>query len=432
MPLDATRPDASSGPLAAPDLNLARGGTTPVIPVARPRLPEARAILPYLQEIDANRWYANHGQLCQRLQSRLAAHWGLAPDQVALTANATLALTLALRACGAAPGRKCLLPSWTFVASAGAVRGAGLVPHFADVDAATWALDPDAVEARRDLRDIGAILVVAPFGRPIDTVRWDALAARTGIPVIIDAAAAFDALRAGGPMRAGNSPVIVSLHATKSFGIGEGGAVLSRDPAWLERLRRLSNFGFLGARQAMLAGTNAKLSEYAAAIGLAALDVWPETRSGWLSVTRLYAEALAGETRLPLAPGFGEDWVSATLSVLWPAERLEGVEMLAREGIGTLRWWGEGCHRQPAYADCPRDLLPVTEAIASRAIGLPFWRDMTAAQVDYICKIARRVAGPGMAALPPRKTPTSCAWHRKAAAPCQGAPYRDEPVARPF
>ncbi|WP_338663453.1 aminotransferase class I/II-fold pyridoxal phosphate-dependent enzyme [Pararoseomonas sp. SCSIO 73927] len=387
MPLDSARLAEPARPPV-----LARGFAAPGIPVARPRLPAAEAILPYLQEIDANHWYANHGLLWLRLQSRLAAHWGMGGDEVALTANATLALALALRATGVAPGRKCLMPAWTFVATAGAARGAGLVPHFADVDAGTWALDPDAVEARPDLGEMGAILVVAPFGRPLDLARWDALSDRTGVPVIVDAAAAFDALRDGGPMAVGRAPVVVSLHATKSFGIGEGGAVLSRDAAWLERLRRLSNFGFLGSRDAVLAGTNAKMSEYAAAIGLAAMDAWPGTRAGWRSITRHYADALE-HAGLPSSPGFGGDWVSATLSVLWPGEGADGAAALAREGIGTLRWWGDGCHRNPAYADCPRDPLPVTEAIARRAIGLPFWRDMTATQVEYICGVARRAAG---------------------------------------
>jgi len=392
MPLDATQLTHPAMPAGARDV--AAG-----IPVARPRLPGAAAILPYLEELDANGWYANHGPLLHRLRARLAAHWGLDPGAVALTANATLAIALVLRALGAAPGSRCLMPAWTFAATAGAARAAGLVPHFADVDPASWALDPEAVEARGDLDGIGAILAVAPFGRPLDAARWDAVSARTGIPVVIDAAAAFDATRAGGPMAAGAAPVVVSLHATKAFGIGEGGAVLSRDAALLERVRRLSNFGFLGAREAALPGINAKMSEYAAAVGLAALDAWPETRATWLAVTRRYAEALADHPSIAPSPGFGGDWVSATLTVLWPGDREAGAAALEREGIGTLRWWGEGCHRHPAYAALPRDPLPVTEFLAARAVGLPFWRDMTPAQIALVCGVAGRAAR-----LPPART----------------------------
>lgn len=84
---------------------------TASVPVARPRLPPARAILPYLRRVDANRWYSNHEPLAMLFQSRLAAHWGVADQQVALLSNATSALTLALLASGAPPGTRCLMPS---------------------------------------------------------------------------------------------------------------------------------------------------------------------------------------------------------------------------------------------------------------------------------------------------------------------------------
>ena len=114
----------------------------PTIPVARPRLPSAAHIAPYLAEIDANGWYSNFGPLSSRFQARRAMHWGLAKPEVALFASGTAALTLALLASGAKPGSRCLMPSWTFAASAGAVHAAGLVPHFIDIDPGTWALDP--------------------------------------------------------------------------------------------------------------------------------------------------------------------------------------------------------------------------------------------------------------------------------------------------
>lgn len=83
----------------------------PLIPVAKPKLPVASAILPYLKEIDANHWYTNHGLLWLRFQGLLAEHWGVESNNVALVANATIGLTLALRASGVRPGGLCLLPS---------------------------------------------------------------------------------------------------------------------------------------------------------------------------------------------------------------------------------------------------------------------------------------------------------------------------------
>src|SRR5947209_2155589 len=225
----------------------------------RPHPAPALAIEPYLGQIDANAWYSNHGPLATALQSRLAGHWGVAGTEVALVANATAGLTLALQASGAPPGSTCLLPSWTFVASAGAVTAAGLQPHFVDVCAGTWAPDPSELRLLARRHHPGAILLVAPFGAPIELAAWDRLHAETGIPVVVDAAAAFDTMRHGGPMPPGACPVVVSLHATKVFGIGEGGAVIARDPDLMRRIRALSQFGFAGSRAAQLPGVNAKI-----------------------------------------------------------------------------------------------------------------------------------------------------------------------------
>ncbi len=366
----------------------------PPLPVARPRLPKAAAIMPYIREIDANRYYANHGLLWLRLQSGLSRLWGVPDSDVALVANATLGITLALMASGAKPGNRCLMPSWTFVATAAAARLAGLEPHFADVDPATWALDPEAIESRSDLDGVGAILVVCPFGAPIDTARWDLVADRTGIPVIIDAAGAFDTIRAGGPMKIGRAPMVVSLHATKVFGIGEGGAVVASDSGWMERLRRLTNFGYYGTRHAMVPGINAKMSEHTAAVGVAALEEWPQARSRWREASLCYRRHLETFADVPLAPSFATHFVTSTLSVLWPTEALPGTEALRQEGIATLRWWGAGCHQQDAYADCRRDALPVTEDLGRRVLGLPLWQDLTRTQIAEVCAAVRRTARP--------------------------------------
>ena len=184
------------------------------------------------------------------------------------------------------------------------------------------------------------------------------------------------------------SPVIVSLHATKVFGIGEGGALICRDPTWLERVRRLANFGFLGARAAELPGVNAKLSEYSAAVGLAGLDMWRETRSRWAAAARCYAQRLHGCGAAPNSGSrFEAGWVSSTLTVLaQPGQSADlRAEALAERGISTLRWWGPGCHGQAAYQDCPRQPLPVTEDLAHRCISLPFWQDLDTADINRVC-----------------------------------------------
>jgi dTDP-4-amino-4,6-dideoxygalactose transaminase len=211
------------------------------------------------------------------------------------------------------------------------------------------------------------------------------------VPLIIDAAAAFDALRVGGPMPAGECPVVVSLHATKSFGVGEGGALLSRDADLMRRVRALQQFGFAGTRLAQYPGINAKISEYTAAVGLAGFDTWAETRARWQRITQAYRAMLP--RNLTLAPKFGQDWIASNLTILWPEDRPDLQDSLAAEGIATLSWWGAGCHAQPAYAACTAEPLPVTPIYARRAVGLPFWQDLTELQIETICRTLARHLG---------------------------------------
>ena len=171
--------------------------TVAPIPTFRPRLPEAEALLPYLREIDGSRWYSNFGPLSRRFERALAQHFGVSPGTVLTVANATLGLSLALA--DAADGRAglCMVPAWTHAASAAAIVNAGLTPWFVDVDPGSWQLLPSAARTllAQSPDQLRAILAVSPFGAAVDVEAWDALAAETGIPVVLDAAAAFDTVR---------------------------------------------------------------------------------------------------------------------------------------------------------------------------------------------------------------------------------------------
>jgi dTDP-4-amino-4,6-dideoxygalactose transaminase len=340
-----------------------------IIKVCEPRLPEAEALAPYLRTIDLSRHYSNFGPLLRRFEGRLATHFGVTDDCVVGVANGTTALTLALRALDAPAGTLCLVPAWTFVATAHAATAAGLVPYFVDIDPESWAMEPAiAAEAlRRAPGPVGAALPVSPYGAPLDWSGWESFAAETGVRVAVDAASGFDTARPG------RIPISVSLHATKPFGIGEGGVLVSRDRALIARVRRLSNFGFERGREADVPAVNAKLSEFAGAIGLAAFDAWPYTRAGYASLARSYAAALSAVPGVRPAPGFGAGWAPSTCVVaLQRAAVRDVVAHLTHERIQTLRWWGDGCHRQPAFADCPCAPLEVTDDLAPRTLGLPF------------------------------------------------------------
>ncbi len=356
--------------------------TTPdLLPVARPLLPTADALLPYLRRIDTARWYSNFGPLCERFAYELETHLCVPNGTLILVSNATVGLALALAETARPDGRYCLVPAWTFVATAHAVHEAGYDPFFVDVDPQTWALTPDLARAAlaRVPGPVAGVMPVAPFGAPFDIAAWDRFAEETGIPVVVDAAAAFDTLRPG------RSPAVVSLQATKVLGVGEGGFVVCSDRALALRIRQAANFGFLGRREAEIPGTNGKMSEYHAAVGLAALGAWPETRRRLLGVAGAYAETLSRIPGVTLQPGFGRDWTSMTCIVAFDAPVQAAVaEALAAAGIETRAWWGVGPWAQPAFRERPRTAVTVTERLAERTLGLPFAVDLDRCAVDRV------------------------------------------------
>jgi dTDP-4-amino-4,6-dideoxygalactose transaminase len=362
------------------------------IPIMRPRLPSADRLAPYLKSIDASRLYSNFGPLAISLEDRLAEHYGLNQGTVAMVANATLGLAIALAVQQPPPGTLCAMPAWTFVASAHAAVMAGLVPYFVDVDPETWALDASKLldELTRAPAPVGAIMPVMPFGLPLDIPAWEAVRSRTGLAVVIDAAAAVDSVI---PCAV---PSVVSLHATKALGTGEGGFVISTDVSIRPAIWMRANFGFDGSRRAQVAAFNAKLSEYHAAVGHAALDEWDQARAEWMNAANAYRHALGGANSVHLQRGFGETWISSTclLGFARPAADQVG-QLLADDGIDTRRWWGTGAHTHPATASFPRAAMPVTDALVRSTLAVPFYRDINAAEISRVARVVLAAAEAG-------------------------------------
>lgn len=352
------------------------------IPVARPYLPPSDAITPYLRDIDQRRWYSNFGPLLTEFEARLAARFN--PGAAVTTvANGTQGLALTLTALGLPSGALVAMPAWTFVATAHAVLQAGLVPWFLDVDPHTWALTPQIVldALPRAPGPVAAVIAVSPFGSPLDADPWVDLREQTGLAVLIDAAAAFDTVHDAA------LPTIVSLHATKVLGVGEGGMVASTDRQLIERLRQISCYGFKGARESMMAATNAKLSEYAAAVGMASLDMWPTTRMRYGLVAQGLRIALSGLDAVQFQPGWGTAWVTSVCVARLPDGSSDRIQKrLSAVGIDTRCWWGRGCQDHPAFAGLPHADLAATRRLAASTIGLPYAMDMDGRVIGRIAQ----------------------------------------------
>jgi len=358
---------------------------SPFLPVFRPRMPLAKDLLPYLEQVDRTRWYSNFGPLNTTLEQRLEKHFGAGRGSVRTVSNGTVAITLALLAQEVPRGTLCLMPSWTFTATPAAALAAGLTPCFVDVEESTQALDPRQAKemVARAPGKVGAIIVVSPFGAPVDVQAWEDFTHATNIAVVIDAAAAFDTINQSPLMKVQDIPMTISLHATKALGAGEGGCVVSRNTGLIHKVQRLSVYGFDAERRAEYLGTNAKLSEYAAAVGLASLDQWQATRAGWEHLRDGYLARLSASTIRCWA---GDNWVTNTINVLVPDGAVEMAESLKRVGVDTRRWWREGCHRQPAYVHFPKlTSMHVTDKLAASMLGLPSAVDMEDKEIQRVC-----------------------------------------------
>jgi dTDP-4-amino-4,6-dideoxygalactose transaminase len=154
------------------------------------------------------------------------------------------------------------------------------------------------------------------------------------------------------------------------------------------RLR--ANFGFFGSRIAQATGTNAKLSEYAAALGLAGLDEWPARAAAFQAAAMRYRDNLAN-LPLRMPEGWGEEWQSTTCVVrLQEPAHLETVlASLHAAGAETRAWWGRGMHTHPAFGAYPKAALPMTKRLAETTLGLPFFIDMTTEEIDIVCHALR-------------------------------------------
>jgi dTDP-4-amino-4,6-dideoxygalactose transaminase len=364
------------------------------IPLLVPDLPTADELLPWLQRIDKNRWYTNFGPLVLEFESTLTRHLSNRPSgsshgEICLTtvSSGTAAIELAILALALPESSRVLLPAFTFPATCTAIQRAGLSPVFSDVDEKSWMLTPAIARSVLRYSRYDLVMPVATFGCPQPANEWDEFSRETGIPVVIDAAAGFGNQEIGG-----RALVAFSFHATKAFGIGEGGMVAARAPELIEKVRRLSNFGIGADGIISQSGDNAKMSEYHAAVGLAQLTRWAQLRERNKMIWQIYQRCLKS---LGEQIGFQqgpEQRIHSQMPVSVPAGQVSRLATwLTEQGIETRRWYCPPLPKHPAFSDIPcvgpdgKQDLPVTARLADGLLGLPFHARLEETQIEFIC-----------------------------------------------
>lgn len=363
----------------------------PPIYVTQPDLPPLQDFVASLERIWDSKFLTNGGQFHQQLESALEEHLGV--EHISLFANGTIALMTALQALGV-EGEVITTP-YSFVATAHALLWNGLQPVFADIDPATFNLDPDRIEAAITPRTT-AIMPVHVYGTPCDTGRIEAIARKHGLKVIYDAAHAFGVRQDGHSILRHGDLSVLSFHATKVFNTFEGGAIVSHDAATKRRIDQLKNFGIVDEVTVVEAGINGKMNEVSAAFGLLQLqsvDASLARRRQVASDYRRLLDGVQGIAPMP-EPGFEANYgyFPILVGADYPLGR-DGLHQLLRDaGIHARRYFSPLITSFPMYAGLPSAAparLPVANRVAQQILCLPIYPRLEAQQIERICALIR-------------------------------------------
>ena len=347
-----------------------------------------------LNKMLEDRWFTNNGPLLAEFEHRLRA--ALAVDHCVVTSSGTAAIDLMLRAAGVE--RSVALPAFTFVGTAHAVSWQGLEPIFCDVEERGYGV---SAAAMADLPDrVGAILGVHVWGQACDIDGLLAVAKRRGIPLFFDGAHAFGCTHQGQPIGRFGTATAFSFHATKVVNTFEGGAIATADPELAERARLLRNFGFRGYDDVTLVGTNAKMSEASAAMGLTSLESYDAFKAANIQNFAAYGRGLddlPGLLLVEYPEGEASNFHYVVIDVEpagAPLSRDELQAVLWSEGVLARRYFYPGCHRVEAYSHSGA-LCPRTDQLVERTLSLPTGSAVSETDVEQVCSIIVRAFSQG-------------------------------------
>ncbi|MFN8496864.1 MAG: aminotransferase class I/II-fold pyridoxal phosphate-dependent enzyme [Anaerolineae bacterium] len=363
--------------------------------VGRPNIGDRRRLMERLDDMLDRRWLTNNGPFVLEFEAAIAQFLGV--RHCVAMCNATIALEIAIRALGMTG--EVIVPSFTFVATAHALQWQEITPVFADIKPGTHSIDPQRVEMMITPRTTG-IVGVHVWGRPCDIDALTEMAERRRLRLLFDAAHAFGCSYKGRLIGGFGDAEVLSFHATKFLNTFEGGAVVTNDDDLAERIRYMRNFGFAGYDTVLYVGTNGKMNEVCAAMGLTSLESMDDFVATNHHNYLRYKSDLADVPGVSLAQYDEDERNNYQYIILEIDEAVTGVtrdqmvEILHAENVLARRYFYPGVHQMEPYRSYfPHAglLLPETERLCCRALSLPTGTAVTTRDVAAICQIIRFV-----------------------------------------
>lgn len=367
--------------------------------VGRPNIGSRERLLRRIDDILDRRWLTNNGPYVQEFERKLSEIVGV--KQCVATCNATVALEIAVRA--ADLSGEVIIPSFTFIATAHALQWQGITPIFCDINPRTHNIDPDRVEAMITPQTSG-IIGVHVWGRSCEVTALTEIANRHQLKLLFDAAHAFGSSYKGSMIGNFGDAEIFSFHATKFCNAFEGGVVVTNNDDLADRVRLMRNFGFAGYDTVVYLGTNGKMSEVSAAMGLTSLEGLAEFIAINYRNYRQYQQNLADMPGVQLLVYDENEKCNYQYIILEIDETItqisrdQLVEILWAENVLARRYFYPSCHLMEPYRTYyPQAglLLPATENVAKRVLCLPTGTTVGLGEINQICQIIRLVVKHG-------------------------------------
>ncbi|MEW7994632.1 MAG: aminotransferase class I/II-fold pyridoxal phosphate-dependent enzyme [Candidatus Thiodiazotropha endolucinida] len=371
-------------------INGAEPAFTEPLHVGRPSIGDRELFLRFTNEILDRQWLTNNGPVVRELEGRIADYHDV--SHCVAMCSGTVALEIAIRALQLKG--EVIVPSYTFIATAHALHWQAITPIFADIDPHTHNLDPAAVRRMITPRTTG-IIGVHLWGRIAAVEALQSIADEYQLKLMFDAAHAFGCTRAGTKVGNFGSCEVLSFHATKFFHTFEGGAVLTNDDELAETMRLMRNFGFSGVDNVIHPGTNGKMTEIAAAMGLTNIQSIDKVIDHNRGVYQAYSEALADVATVDLLAYDEEEsnnyqYVVVEVTDNSPVTRDQIVDALQAENVLARRYFWPCCHRKKPYSDLypnAGSFLLNSERVSERVIVLPAGLEMDDEKVDAVASI---------------------------------------------